>query len=183
MKRILAIETDDMEKLHTENPQISYIETKEIVHMTFEIVGHIIVLFCSVIEKHALRFVCKQFHKISHSCSSKQNDFFCAQRFFDSAKTKVSIFSLVVSRGHLEIEGEARVLASRASPSILRWLNQCFSKIFDSEKQRCYELAAEIGHLEILKWARENGFTWNNKICAHAASSGQLKVLKRYAQR
>jgi hypothetical protein len=117
MKRILAIETDNIEELHTENPQISYIATKEIVHMVFEIVGHIIVSFCGVIEKHALRFVCKQLHKISHSCSSRQNDFFLfdslreskprRRRIFDSTKTRVSIFSLVASRGHLEIEGFA----------------------------------------------------------------------------
>jgi hypothetical protein len=187
MKRILAIETDNIEKLHTENPQISYTETKEIVQMTFEIVGHIIVFFCGVIEKHALRFVCKQFHKISHSSGSNQNDFFFfdsrseakfrQRRIFDSSGTKISIFGLATSQGHLKIEGFA-LEASRAKPSILKWFNQCFPKIFDSEKQRCCELAAKTGHLEILEWTRKNNFPWGNKMCAYAASSGQLKILR-----
>jgi hypothetical protein len=38
--------------------------------------------------------------------------------------------------------------------------------------------AARGGHLEVLKWARENGCPWDEKTCAHAARGGHLKVLK-----
>jgi hypothetical protein len=36
----------------------------------------------------------------------------------------------------------------------------------------------EGGHLEILKWARENGCPWNELTCASAARGGHLTVLK-----
>ena len=38
--------------------------------------------------------------------------------------------------------------------------------------------AAEGGHLEVLKWARENGSPWDEDICAYAAESGHFEVLK-----
>ena len=34
------------------------------------------------------------------------------------------------------------------------------------------------GHLEVLKWARENGAPWDEWICAHAAEGGHFEVLK-----
>lgn len=38
--------------------------------------------------------------------------------------------------------------------------------------------ASENGHLEVLKWARKNGFTWNEWVCAYAALHGHLEVLQ-----
>src|SRR2546427_226255 len=38
--------------------------------------------------------------------------------------------------------------------------------------------AAMNGHLEILKWARENGCKWETWTCAYAAKNGHLEVLK-----
>jgi hypothetical protein len=38
--------------------------------------------------------------------------------------------------------------------------------------------AAEGGHLEVLKWARENGCPWGVETCAWAAQGGHLEVLK-----
>ena len=38
--------------------------------------------------------------------------------------------------------------------------------------------AALNGHLEMLKWARENGCDWNSDTCANAAINGHLEVLK-----
>ena len=38
--------------------------------------------------------------------------------------------------------------------------------------------AAWGGHLEVLKWARENGCPWNVSTCANAARGGHLEVLK-----
>jgi len=34
------------------------------------------------------------------------------------------------------------------------------------------------GHLEVLKWAKENYCPWNRDTCLHAASNGHLEVLK-----
>jgi len=38
--------------------------------------------------------------------------------------------------------------------------------------------AAENGHLDVLKWARENGCPWDEWTCEYAAGSGHLDVLK-----
>jgi hypothetical protein len=38
--------------------------------------------------------------------------------------------------------------------------------------------AAEGGHLEMLKWARANGCPWDEYTCVHAALGGHLEVLK-----
>jgi uncharacterized protein YabN with tetrapyrrole methylase and pyrophosphatase domain len=38
--------------------------------------------------------------------------------------------------------------------------------------------AAENGHLEVLKWARENGCPWNKDTCMNATREGHLEVLK-----
>ena len=38
--------------------------------------------------------------------------------------------------------------------------------------------AAQYGHLEVLKWARENGCDWNSWTCSCAALNGHLEVLK-----
>ena len=38
--------------------------------------------------------------------------------------------------------------------------------------------AASRGHLEVLKWLRENGCEWNSSTCNNAALEGHLEVLK-----
>ena len=38
--------------------------------------------------------------------------------------------------------------------------------------------AAKNGHLEVLKWARENGCPWDWRTCTYAALNGHLEVLK-----
>ena len=38
--------------------------------------------------------------------------------------------------------------------------------------------AAWGGHLEVLKWAHENGCPWDEETCAYAARGGRLEVLK-----
>jgi hypothetical protein len=125
---------------------------------------HKIVLYCSVIEKHTLRFVCKQLHQISHKCGSIQNGNFF---FVDSTQTKntrcTSIFSIAAQEGYL---------------NILKWTNQYFSTIFAFHKRFCCGSATKGRHLEILKWARENGCPWDKGICASAAKKGHFEILK-----
>ena len=38
--------------------------------------------------------------------------------------------------------------------------------------------AAEYGHLDVLKWARENGCEWDSWTCSNATQNGHLDVLK-----
>ena len=37
--------------------------------------------------------------------------------------------------------------------------------------------AAKGGHLEVLKWVRENGCSWDDRVCRNAAREGHIKVL------
>ena len=39
-------------------------------------------------------------------------------------------------------------------------------------------MSARGGHLELFKWARENGASWDERVCAFAAQGGHLKLLK-----
>ena len=39
--------------------------------------------------------------------------------------------------------------------------------------------AAHGGHLEVLKWARENDCPWDGRTCAFAANGGHLELLAR----
>ena len=47
-----------------------------------------------------------------------------------------------------------------------------------SRKKYLCEDAARGGHLEVLKWARENGCPWDERTCRGAAQGGQLEALK-----
>jgi hypothetical protein len=40
----------------------------------------------------------------------------------------------------------------------------------------CEEIASD-GYLEVLKWARENGYDWNSWTCVSAAENGDLEML------
>ena len=40
------------------------------------------------------------------------------------------------------------------------------------------ESAAKDGHLNILKWAIDNGFPWSDNVCTYAADGGHLEILK-----
>ena len=40
------------------------------------------------------------------------------------------------------------------------------------------EYAAEGGHLQVLMWAREQGWPWNSRVCHRAAGAGHLQVLR-----
>ena len=46
------------------------------------------------------------------------------------------------------------------------------------ESERTCKEAAREGHLEVLKYAHENGCPWNEVTCIAAASEGHLEVLK-----
>ncbi|CAM9140971.1 unnamed protein product [Ascophyllum nodosum] len=49
---------------------------------------------------------------------------------------------------------------------------------FCRPSRRAAELAAEFGHLELLKWARARGCCWGMDMCARAAEYGELEMLK-----
>jgi hypothetical protein len=150
MKRILVVKTNE-EKLHTKRLRMSCDETRTTILQTIPIeVIHIIVICCGTIEKHILRFICKQFHKISHKCGSTQEVSFAWD---------INICTYAASNGYLEL---------------LKWArkNLCYWN------ELVCSSAASKGHLEILKWARGNGCKWNELVCSNAALEGKLEILK-----
>jgi hypothetical protein len=61
--------------------------------------------------------------------------------------------------------------------SLSRFLFGIKTEIVRVYRNTCEE-AASGGHLEVLKYAHENGCPWNELICANAARYGHLEVLK-----
>ena len=59
--------------------------------------------------------------------------------------------------------------------------DQYVSKQIHNNETKQEELttwAARNGHFEILKWARENGCTWNEWTSIYAAKNGHFEILK-----
>jgi hypothetical protein len=116
----------------------------------------LIVSSCGIVENHVLRFISKEFHRLSHTYGViRDKGFWYESTCFYAAKC-----------GYLEVLKWAR---NNGCP----W----------NESTCCF--AASNGQLEVLKWARNNGnpCPWGSSICANAALGGHLGTLKRYAQR
>ena len=63
------------------------------------------------------------------------------------------------------------------------WLTLSFDhyvlkRVLDVKNKNTCEIAAKNGHLEVLKYARENGCPWDEWTCSFAARNGHLEVLK-----
>ena len=63
------------------------------------------------------------------------------------------------------------------------WLTFSFDpyvlkRVLDVNSEYTCAYAASNNHLEVLKWARENGCPWNDWTCLYAAQNGHLEVLK-----
>src|SRR5580698_6724858 len=55
----------------------------------------------------------------------------------------------------------------------IRSFCSCFIK-----KEEFINSVTQLGYLNIIQWARENGYDWNSSICYYAARGGHLEVLK-----
>jgi hypothetical protein len=60
---------------------------------------------------------------------------------------------------------------------VLKWVTSRLGTDDDWKNWMC-TIAASRGQLEILKWGRLNGCSWNAETCSAAALSGSLEVLK-----
>ncbi len=58
-----------------------------------------------------------------------------------------------------------------------KWMRDNY-KIEEYIRDRLCDFSAYYGQLDILKWAHENGYTWNAKTCSSAAVNGHLECLK-----
>ena len=43
--------------------------------------------------------------------------------------------------------------------------------------KKTFNIVAQKGHLNVVKYLKENGCTWNLETCAFAAKGGHLEVL------
>ncbi len=71
--------------------------------------------------------------------------------------------------------------AGSGSLGILKWLKKdrcCYLYQISCMPMAICDYAAKGGHLDALKWLREEGLPWNRLTCAHAAEGGHLTTLK-----
>ncbi len=93
---------------------------------------------------------------------------------------------------HIDVNGFSIIAARTGQLDILKWLvgnkNNVNTEVDDgtdtsllcseeTEPDICSE-AASNGHIEILKWAKENGYKLNTTACSTAALNGHFDVLK-----
>jgi len=62
---------------------------------------------------------------------------------------------------------------------IVKWLYTCANQSYIRRHPSIYTvIAADRGHLEVLKYLHENGCFWDSDACIYAAKGGHLKVLQ-----
>jgi len=77
-------------------------------------------------------------------------------------KTSIGIFGAIVTEGSLDTS---------------KWFYTHHMIDIDRPSNMC-TIAASSGHLEILKWLRANGFSWDTTTCFNTAMKGQLEILQ-----
>jgi hypothetical protein len=88
--------------------------------------------FCGIVEKHVLRFVSKEFHRLAHKYGRIKELYFWVEPV---SLAPVSFFAAL--EGHL---------------SILKWMKTCFITLqFSVDNEFTCKGAALGGHLKILK--------------------------------
>ena len=86
-------------------------------------------------------------------------------KFHKSFKTKALCTQMI----------KCKEVAKKGLLLILKWAR--LQKGCPWNEQTC-AIAAENGHFEILKWAREQGCPWDEWTCAYAARNGHFEILK-----
>jgi hypothetical protein len=90
-----------------------------------------IISLCGIVERHVLRFISREFHRLTHKIGTTQNEYFW---FVKSSNESISFYAAV--EDYL---------------SVLEWMKMCFlSDQFPLYEGLC-EGAARGGHLKILK--------------------------------
>ncbi|CAB9499976.1 ankyrin repeat protein [Seminavis robusta] len=62
-------------------------------------------------------------------------------------------------------------------PSADYWLGDNFRNKKPSRLHVCNAIAA-VGNIMVMQWARQQGFPWNERTCAYAAKNGHLEMLQ-----
>ena len=88
----------------------------------------------------------------------------------------VSTLKCLLRRGRLSDERLLCAAAARVGDLEALKALRCAEK-FPWDARTC-KSAARGGHLEVLRWARENDCPWDAETCSWAAEGGHLEVLK-----
>jgi hypothetical protein len=93
---------------------------------------YLIISPCGISERHVLRFVSKEFHRVAHKYGTIKDRYFWVEPL-----NKIPISFDIAKEGHL---------------SILEWMKTCFlTNNFSINNEYTCEGAALGGHLEVLK--------------------------------
>ena len=95
--------------------------------------------------------------------------------YFNSAKRKFK--KLIKILFHCNKSCKINICSGAAFGGHLNLLKWARENGCDWDSLTCTAAACN-GHMDILKWARENGCDWNSDACAYAALNGHLEVLK-----
>ncbi len=106
----------------------------------------------------------RSFHKINNYCMEKFTLELCHDLYFDMIPT----FYIIPSN---EILGKALGIFNNLELLKIAKNNGC------NLESICYN-ASKYGHLETLKWAMDNGYIWDSRICTYAALNGHFEVVK-----
>jgi hypothetical protein len=137
MKR--AAPTDDTkEREDRERKKVRSNDESLFVIIPIEVI-YLIVSFCGIVERHALRFVSKDFHRLAHKCAAIEDNDDNDKNggsFWFRRLDNLSIFVSAAEEGHL---------------SILQWMRTylLMDRFFLDEQIMC-ERAASGGHLKVL---------------------------------
>jgi hypothetical protein len=77
---------------------------------------------------------------------------------------------------YYEVSTDSRVIQFAALNGHLEMIKYARSKGCSFNKWACHD-AASNGHLEVLKWLRENECPWSKQTCVKAAEGNHLEVL------
>jgi hypothetical protein len=184
-----CLKIDDEDCLKSHNSQYIY-SNINILDIPNDIVG-IIITFTDTIGKHVFRFVNKYFHNVVHSVIVSNlllpgDNLLLSKNF-----CKYDYGRIAVELGHtpplfdwvMFVFGESESLRSRGlniaahdgNLNLMKHMKKRYN--YKWYETTSYE-AAEGGHLEVLKFLREDGCPWSKTICRYAASNGHLHVLK-----
>jgi hypothetical protein len=166
----------------------------DLCNPSLDILKPIIIQETSLLEKHLLRFVCKKLHKFIHHISSFLSTNFhepCGGACFRSCPIhsfekldelgakcgNVHVFKWVVSTHCKGNSYKVCYNAARYGNNI-ELIKYIRSIGYSWDKLVCYG-AVEGGNLGILKWARENNCPWDEHVCSLAAKVEHFEALAR----
>jgi hypothetical protein len=110
----------------------------------------------------------------------------CINKYFE--KTLPCIYTKVkpivyywAPRYHIIILSQINIYLNAASQGyveILEYLKNVKYNFDDGWTMYLCDYAAKNGHLNVLKWARNNQCKWNSNVCSYAAKIGNLEIIQ-----